>query len=256
MKLGNFIFNKLLGSVIVFFGFLFFVSIPVLAVNYGEGKYGAGLYSVTSSPTPAPTATNAPSSGQSSSSSSNTVSSSTETPGCGKSVSAGIPDLFEIRVNGNSATLYFSPPSQPYSSFYVAYSNKINSWDYGVEFNQEYSGGVLKYKINLLKPNSLYYFKMRAGNGCAAGAWGNIMSAKTTSSYAQNKTFYKNLKTAITSTVSKIFSKPQKTTVAETQYTIQTPEPTVRPFPTTQPAISLLPTSAPKVQRCVWIFCF
>lgn len=117
-------------------------------------------------------------------------------PSCNNSVTNSKPDLFEIRVNNKTAALYFTPPSGPYNSFYIAYSRKPDSWEYGTEFNQQYSGGVLKQTINLLKPKTKYYFKIRAGNDCATGAWGNTM-AITTSSTNQNKTFYKNIFTAV-----------------------------------------------------------
>ena len=126
-------------------------------------------------------------------SSTNNSSSNSSASGCNSSVTDGKPDLFEIRVNNKTATLYFAPPGAPYDTFYIAYSRKPDSWEYGTEFNQSYSGGVIKQTINLLSPNTKYYFKIRAGNGCAAGSWGNTMTVTTTSSASRNKTFYKNV---------------------------------------------------------------
>jgi hypothetical protein len=124
-------------------------------------------------------------------SSTNSNSLSPSAPGCDNSGSTGVPNLFEVRTNKNSATLYFSPPPMPYSSFYVSYSRSPNVWEYGTEYNQGYSGGVLNYTINSLQPNTKYYFKIRSGNGCASGGWGNIMAA-TTSLSKVFKPYYKN----------------------------------------------------------------
>ncbi len=100
---------------------------------------------------------------------------------CSNVVGPGSPDLFEIHTARTTADLYFAPPSMPYSSIYILYSERSDSWMYGVEYPQGFSGGVLQYTIRALKPNTTYYFSLRSGNGCATGAWGNTLSAKTTS---------------------------------------------------------------------------
>ncbi len=172
-------------------------------------------------------------------------------PGCSDSVTNGKPDLFEIRTNDKTATLYFSPPSAPYNSFYIAYSRSPDSWEYGTEFSQQYSDGVLKQTINLLQPNTKYYFKIRAGNGCATGSWGNTMIAQTTSSVGQKKTFYKNIFTAV---VRKIKSKflPDKEEI-----TIPSVSPKIKPTMT----ISTVETkkqenTSVKHKFCILWWCF
>jgi hypothetical protein len=162
--------------------------------------------------------------------------SSSSAPGCGNSITDGKPDLFEIRANDKTATLYFAPPTMPYNSFYIAYSRKPDSLEYGTEFNQSYSGGVVKQTINMLQPNTKYYFKIRAGNGCATGSWGNTMTAKTTSFPSQNRIFYKNVFTAIrqkvinkllpTSSVNSSFTPKSEPTAATPTIAVSTPKPT------------------------------
>ena len=184
----------------------------------------------------------------SSSGTNSSSSSSSSATGCNNSITSGKPDLFEIRVNNKTATLYFTPPTMPYSSFYIAYSRKPDSWEYGTEFNQEYSGGVIKYTINKLSPNTKYYFKMRAGNGCASGNWGNTMTATTTSQVSQSKTFYKNIFTAIWQKVVNI--------LPPTQSINSNPS----PMPKSEPAVAnptVIPTPAPtKHKFCILWWCF
>ncbi len=113
-------------------------------------------------------------------------------PGCNNAVGSGTPNLFEIHTTGSTATLYFTPPYTPYLSFYIEYSDRSDVWNYGVEYSQAVSGGVLQYTIRALKPNTTYYFRLRSGNGCATGTWGNTLSAKTTSSVNVSNKYYKN----------------------------------------------------------------
>lgn len=117
-------------------------------------------------------------------------------PTCRNIVSANAPDLFEIRTTRNSATLYFAPPRMPYSNFYVAFSRKPDIWEYGTQYDQAYSSGVLSYTVYLLDPNTKYYFMMRSGNGCAAGKWGNTMSAITSTSN-RTRVFYRSVQTPL-----------------------------------------------------------
>lgn len=199
--------KRFFATLVLFLGFLIiFPTITLAYTNYGDGTYGGGVYGVGD---PAPVA------------SSSEITYSASPTNCGDTASVGVPDLFEIRTNKNSATLYFAPPIKPYSNFYIAYSQKSDSWQYGVQFNQS-SSGVLNYTIKSLQPNTKYYFRIRSGNGCATGNWGNIMTANTTS--GQNKTYYKNLVTRIVQTIKNLTSK-----ISTKINPSSTPSPTQKP---------------------------
>jgi|GEM_PF-3495168 len=178
---------------------------------------------------------------------SSTTSSSSSIPSCNSSVPVGTPDLFQIDGGKNSLTLHFSPPSMPYTGYYIAYSSKPDSWEYGVEFSQGYTGGVISYTINALNQNTLYYFKIRSANGCSTGDWGNTMVAKTTN-YGK-KTSYKNTQTALT----QIFKNPLnqiKSIITKTTTTKKTPD---TDLSTTQPSPSQVPMPTPATtpsRRC------
>jgi hypothetical protein len=219
---------------------IIFISFPlkVFATGYGEGSYSGGNYNegeVVSTPTPSPENTTTNTTGTTNTSSNN---SSTLTPGCSNSVTRGTPNLFEIQTTKDTATVYFSPPTAPYSSFYIAYSSKSDYNEYGVEYNQGHSDGALKYTIKSLKPNTKYYFKIRAGNGCATGNWGNTMSANTTNNTTQTKIYYKNILSTFVQqikTAVKNILPSQKATNAIITPTIN-PENTATPTP--KPAVT------------------
>jgi hypothetical protein len=206
-----------------------------------------------------PTSTSNP---NSSSSSSGSNPSSSSAPSCGNAVTNGIPDLFEIRTNKNTATLYFTPPTAPYSSFYISYSRKPDNWEYGVEYNQNPTGGVQKYTINMLKPNTKYYFKIRVGNSCATGNWGNTMAASTTNSVSRTKTYYKNVFTPIVNLVKstanrlifnkKTFDKPVPTKTTNVEV-ISTIKPLVTTIP---PKEAPSPKPVTKNKFCILWWCF
>jgi hypothetical protein len=96
---------------------------------------------------------------------------------CEDPVPVSIPNLFHIDMNGTSAKLFFSPINNS-KDFYISYSTNNTADEHSVFVSLD-NIGVQDFTINLLKPNSNYYFKVRGQNGCATGKWSNIMSAKS-----------------------------------------------------------------------------
>ncbi len=117
--------------------------------------------------------------------------STTDTPTCNERDLNETPDLFQITTSKTTATLYFSPISD-IRKYYVSYGTTESAEQYGADFEYGDPSGVLSYSVNMLSPNQTYYFKVRGGRGCKAGAWGNVMKAKTTSGNAK-QVFYKNI---------------------------------------------------------------
>jgi hypothetical protein len=118
-----------------------------------------------------------------SNSNNSTSSSGIGAPVCGNQNPIGTPDLFQINRKSNSATLYFTPVNNNTNNYYIAYSTDKNAEMHGVQFEQGFFPGVLNFTINQLKPGVNYYFKVRAGNGCATGNWSNILSSKSKINY-------------------------------------------------------------------------
>jgi len=100
-------------------------------------------------------------------------------PVCGDWPPTNAPNLFQIDTTKNSATLYFTPVNDYLSYYYVAYGYKEGDERFGVQFPAGLSKGVVNYTIGALAPQNTYYFKVRGGNGCAAGPWSNWLEAKT-----------------------------------------------------------------------------
>lgn len=258
MKFAQTLFKKLIFITVV--STIFFLSpLQILAGNYGEGSYSEGEFNIGSTPTPtiAPTSTN-----------NNFGPTAAATPpGCDKTVTAGVPDLFEVKTSKDSMALYFAPPAGEYSSFYVAFSKDPNSWQYGAEYGQNPDSGVLHFTIGLLSPNTTYYVKIRPGNGCATGNWSNVMKV-TTSSGSKIKTFYRY--SAVSRVTSGVAS-GVKTAVNKVIYSQDkasaTPEPAVAAtaVPTgaetsakSQAAVAqtAAPTSSTKKKFCLLWWCF
>lgn len=162
----------------------------IYAQYYNEGVYGGGYYN------------NTPQSGSSGSSGGGSPSA----PSCTSAPPSFAPDLFQINTNATSATLYFAPAGNPYDNYFVSFGNTSTAESYGGAFNLTNATGVISYSIYSLTPNTVYYFKVRGGNGCMPGSWGNTVQAKTTTSVKKISKSYKNTLTAVTSSIRQVFN--------------------------------------------------
>ncbi|OGK22160.1 hypothetical protein A2866_06815 [Candidatus Roizmanbacteria bacterium RIFCSPHIGHO2_01_FULL_39_8] len=89
------------------------------------------------------------------------------------------PDLFQIDVTKNSATLYFTPVNNAISNYTIVYGYERGDERFVVSFPYGVYNGVIDYTINHLAPNTRYYYKVRADNGCRNGYWSDTLSART-----------------------------------------------------------------------------
>ncbi|MDD5147333.1 MAG: DUF2961 domain-containing protein [Candidatus Daviesbacteria bacterium] len=100
-------------------------------------------------------------------------------PSCNDITPTGIPNLFQISTTGSSAKLTFTTFSSGVTGYNIFYGYTLG--DERFSSNVDYTGSlwVLDTTINNLAPNTTYYFKVRAKNGCTAGSWSSSLSAKT-----------------------------------------------------------------------------
>lgn len=105
--------------------------------------------------------------------------SSTEKQICSNTPPSAIPDLFQINTTKNTATLYFTPAGNPHNSYTISYGYDDNIERFGTGFSKQSSDGVQSYTINALSPNTKYFFKIKANNGCMPGPWSRTMMVKT-----------------------------------------------------------------------------
>lgn len=98
---------------------------------------------------------------------------------CGATKPDHAPDLFQIDVTKNSATLYFTPVNNAVSNYTIVYGYDRGDERFGVSFPFGKYDGVISYTINHLSPNTKYYFRVRADNGCRQGYWSDTLSVRT-----------------------------------------------------------------------------
>lgn len=98
---------------------------------------------------------------------------------CTKEKPDHAPDLFQINATKDKATLYFSPVNNAVTGYTIFYGYERGDERFNVSFPYGTSDGVISYTINYLSPNTRYYFKVRADNGCRRGYWSDTLSART-----------------------------------------------------------------------------
>ena len=175
---------------------------------------------VTITPSPIPT-TQISLSSQNDNDASSTSHDSASAPLCSDSKPATIPNLFQINTTRTSAKLFFTPIANV-NHFIISFSTKLNAEEHGADVSLAHEG-VQNFTINLLKPNTTYYFKVRGQNGCMPGEWSNVIKITT-----NNKIYYQN-------------SLPTKNIPIKT-VSQKIPVKTINPTP----VVEIIPTSAPE----------
>lgn len=155
---------------------------------------------ITPTGTVTPTNTPAPTGSQDSTTHKKTSvkSKSPRPPMCRDLAPTSSPDLYQIDVTDTTATLYFAPVTGSVSYYAVSYGYWSGDERFGTSFAQGHSDGAITYTINHLEPGATYHFKVRGGNGCMPGEWGNEIKITTNKSSVPNKKpYYKNLVTKV-----------------------------------------------------------
>ncbi len=105
--------------------------------------------------------------------------STTDTPTCGDSSPSGKPELFEINTANNFATLSFKTVEHGVTGYAFSYGYDEKAENFSDKLDYNGPKWTLDHTIWQLSPNTDYYFKVRALNGCGVGEWGTVMKAKT-----------------------------------------------------------------------------
>jgi hypothetical protein len=160
----------------------------VFGDTYGSGNYGSAKYNQGSSTT---------------SGSNNSVSgggnSGKSSEGPCTNVTPSAPNFYQLDRQQNTATLYFTPAN--YADHYViSFGHKEGEEQYNARIDVSNSRGAIRYTVNELNPRSLYYFKVRSGNGCASGNWsGNILGRAVPVRSKKKISFYPSKSNFVTS---------------------------------------------------------
>jgi len=124
--------------------------------------------------TPGPTATPAPDGGGGGT----VLGAGVSAPVCGDTKPVGTPILLSATAGINSVRLVWSEGAGPISYYLVAFGLTSGSITYG---NPNIGGArTTNYTVNNLSGGTIYYFKVRAGNGCAPGDYSNEKAATPT----------------------------------------------------------------------------
>ncbi len=113
-----------------------------------------------------------------SSDSSSSSNSSASAPSCDKTAPGSTPLLWGATARGtDSILLQFGSASDPVEHYALEFGTEPGKYIWGATTIGD--KGTREYLVKSLSPNTRYYFRIRAGNGCAAGNWSQEISAKT-----------------------------------------------------------------------------
>lgn len=153
----------------IFIVLLFLINIkPVLSSPYGEGSYGDGDYNI----------------GEQTTSTNNL--SQPSSPQCTDAVPTATPYLYSANAQSVSSILleFHIDNHENITHYALEYGYKSGNYIFsGVNIGQK---EISSYIVRNLTPSNTYYFRIRAGNGCATGNWSNEISAKTKSIFSLN----------------------------------------------------------------------
>ena len=155
----------------------------------------------------------------------------------------GKPDLFQVTSSGvSSASVHFAPASDPVSSYFISFAEDSLAEGYSANLDLGHVDGAITYTLELLKPNTTYYVKVKATHGCMSGDWSTTIPFRT-SSYTS---YFPG------STVSSSFQ-PSVVLGAVTE-DLKSPEPTPTKAMSPKKATSTSPTPTPKPTKPWYMF--
>lgn len=96
---------------------------------------------------------------------------------CDKEIPADAPNLYQISKSSASATLYFVEPVSQFDGYTISYGLTSSADTYNTTFSGSRTGAATSRTINDLTPETTYYFKVRANNGCATGPYSPVLSS-------------------------------------------------------------------------------
>ncbi|MDD2482766.1 MAG: fibronectin type III domain-containing protein [Candidatus Shapirobacteria bacterium] len=145
----------------------------------------------------------------------------------------GISDLFQIDTASTNAKLFFTPIVDA-DRYYISFSSvNPNSAEEHGELVTLTKEGVQSHTVYKLKPNTVYYVKVRGQRGCMPGDWSTILKIKTTSNNSNIVSYYKYSKTGLSTIINKT-KNVVKTKISASTSETTLPNSTVTPVPTAE----------------------
>ncbi len=164
--------------------------------------------------------------------------SSATTPGCGDAEPGSNPPWLygAIAQDSTSVLLYFTPADGFVDKYILEYGEKEGEYRHGVGDLGVNSDSQMTFLVEQLSPNTTYYFRVRAGNGCTVGPWSNVISEKTFSALnLVNQFTNQSLKTDIT-----------EAEIEKDAFSVPTPSLSPSPSPSPTPSITIIPDTGQK----------
>jgi hypothetical protein len=218
-------------------------------LEQGDGENNTN-WDFGGAPSPSPTPTPSSSSGGGSSGSSSATDPA-KPQNCSDNAPDATPNLFQIDTTPTGAILYFSPISGT-NQYYISYGLSAGDQRYGTVVEGD-PKGVLAFPVNLLSPNTTYYFRIRGQHGCAPGKWGNEMKVTTTRSGTAKH--YKNLVTRVSGTI--LPRRPASTAVTSPQPSAASIAPPAPSAPAAPQSAAPAASPAPEAKkRCFFFLCW
>jgi hypothetical protein len=144
-------------------------------------------------------------------------------PSCTVSKPESFPLLSIKDTTATSTTITFSYSISTFDRYIVEYGNRKDVYQYAFEIP---NNTAKEYTIKSLAPNTTYFVRIRAGNGCNASEWSNVVTTKTTSFARVSTTNQSDTNDDTENMPEKESTMPTKTLPS------QTPTPSPSPIPT------------------------
>lgn len=101
---------------------------------------------------------------------------------CQETKPTNAPWLYGAVTRGTtSIEVFFTDADEPYDHYALEYGTAPGNYQWAA--TDIGGSGTRTYIVESLQPNTTYYFRVRAGNGCATGEWSNELSATTKSRF-------------------------------------------------------------------------
>ncbi|MEK7534769.1 MAG: lamin tail domain-containing protein [Patescibacteria group bacterium] len=145
------------------------VSLGLCTFQATKASYFA---TTANAPTPTPSSSSSTSSSDSGSSNSTNVA---KAPACNEAKPGSAPTFLLAKAGVNRITLNWTKALDPVTYYLVAYGTSSGFYQFG---NPDIGGrDITSYTVYDLSGGTRYYFRVRAGNGCAPGDFSNELSA-------------------------------------------------------------------------------
>jgi hypothetical protein len=103
----------------------------------------------------------------------------TSNANCSKTYPSNAPNLYQVTAGQTSTTLFYAEPSSDFDGYTISYGTTSSADGYNITYSQGRVGSANKYTVSDLTPKTIYYFKIRANNGCATGPWSSVLSSSS-----------------------------------------------------------------------------